>query len=112
MGELELFVIVSHKIWLRRNKVVFGGPVPSPSRLLKGARELLGDYRRSLIEAAVPVVQSSFVSSRWSKPAAGTIKLNWDAALDVLKKITGVGIIARNSLGLVKAAMCTVLPYI
>lgn len=67
MGELELFAIMANKIWLRRNTVVFGGPVPSPTCLLKGARDLLGD---------------------------------------------GVGIIARNSMGLVKAAMCTVLPYI
>ncbi|XP_062165107.1 uncharacterized protein LOC133871708 [Alnus glutinosa] len=112
MGELKLFAILSHKIWLRRNKVVFGGPVQSPSCLLKCAKDLLGDYRRSLVEAAVPVNRSSLVFSRWSKPAAGTIKINWDASLDVKKKIMGVGIIARNSMGLVKAAMCTVLPYI
>jgi hypothetical protein len=41
--ELELFAIIANKIWLRRNTVVFGGPVPSPTCLLKGARELLGD---------------------------------------------------------------------
>lgn len=29
--ELEPFAIIAHRIWLRRNSIVFGGPIPSPS---------------------------------------------------------------------------------
>jgi hypothetical protein len=110
--ELELFAIIAHKIWLRRNSMVFGGPIPSPSCLLKGARELMGDYRKSFVDAANRVNRSPRALSWWSKPAAGSIKINWDAVLDVRKKRMGVGIIARNAMGVVKAAMCTMLPYI
>jgi len=45
--EMELAVIIAHKIWLRRNLLVFGGSIPSPSILVKGAKDLLGDYRKS-----------------------------------------------------------------
>lgn len=43
-GELELFAVTAHKIWLLRNSLVFGGPVQSPSYLLKGATEELADF--------------------------------------------------------------------
>jgi hypothetical protein len=49
---------------------------------------------------------------RWLRPATNSIKLNWDAALDNRKKIMGMGIIARDHSGEVKAAMCDVIPYI
>jgi ribonuclease HI len=110
--ELELFAIIAHKIWLRRNSMVFGGPISSPSCLMKGAKELLGDYRKSSVDAANRENGSPGALSRWSKPAAESIKINWDAALDVRKKRMGVGIIARNDMGDVKAALCTALPYI
>jgi hypothetical protein len=41
-----------------------------------------------------------------------SIKINWDAALDGQKKLMGMGIIARDCQGEVKAAMCDVIPYI
>jgi ribonuclease HI len=49
---------------------------------------------------------------QWSKPDAGFIKINWDTALDVRQNQIGVGIIARDEMGEVKAALCTALPYI
>lgn len=64
------------------------------------------------MDAANRVNRSPRALSRWSKPAAGSIKINWDVALDVWKKCMGVRIIARNAMGVVKAAMCIVLPYI
>jgi len=44
--------------------------------------------------------------------APSSIKINWDAALDGQKKIVGTGIVARDCLGVAKAAMCAVIPYI
>jgi ribonuclease HI len=46
------------------------------------------------------------------RPAVNSIKFNWDAALDDRKKIMGMGIIARDHHGEVKASMCDVIPYI
>ncbi|XP_062176144.1 uncharacterized protein LOC133881222 [Alnus glutinosa] len=110
--EMELAVIVAHKIWLRRNLMVFGGSISSPSILVKGAKDLLGDFRKSFEEVPNQENESSRAISRWSKPDAEFIKLNWDAALDVWQNRMGVGIIARDELGEVRAALCTALPYI
>jgi ribonuclease HI len=49
-------------------------------------------------------------SSQWVKLMAGTIKINWDAAICVRKKLMGVGIVAMDSSRNVKAAMCSFLP--
>jgi ribonuclease HI len=110
--DLELFASIAYKIWARRNRVVFGGLVLPPSILIKEATDLIEDFRKSreVYSAAGPGGQVSH--ARWLRPAANSIKLNWDAALDNRKKIMGMGIIARDHSGEVKATMCDVIPYI
>jgi ribonuclease HI len=110
--EMEFAVIVAHKIWLRRNLMVFGGSIPSPSILVKGAKEVLEEFRKSFEEVPSREIEGPRATSRWSKPDAGFIKLNWDAALDARQNRMGVGIIARDELGKVRAALSTALPYI
>lgn len=53
--ELELFAIIAHKLWLRRNKVVFEGLVLTPSCLIKGAREMLEEFHGSQVAGVIPV---------------------------------------------------------
>jgi len=64
------------------------------------------------VSPAVPVNVGQGSHGRWINPAPSCIKINWDAALDGRKKIMGMGIIARDCIGVVKAAMCAVIPYI
>jgi hypothetical protein len=45
-------------------------------------------------------------SAVWQPSEEGTIKLNWDAALDGNSKKMGYGIVSRDSKGRVIAAMC------
>jgi len=42
----------------------------------------------------------------------GQIKINWYAAMDQKNKVMGVGIIARDHNGHVRASMCTITPYV
>jgi hypothetical protein len=111
-GELELFAVTAHKIWLRRNSLVFGGPVQSPSCLLKGATEELADFRNSVLVSIHQSNNGYLPPAQWTRPAKGNVKINWDAALDGQNRLMGVGIIARDSNGRVVAAMCSFLPYI
>jgi len=53
-GEMELFAIIAHKIWLLRNRLVFGGLVQSPSCLVKAAIEDLDEFRKTLVDVVVP----------------------------------------------------------
>lgn len=46
------------------------------------------------------------------KLAKGMVKVNWDAAIDILPKRMGVGTIIRNAEGTIMAIMCTTVPFI
>jgi hypothetical protein len=48
----------------------------------------------------------------WSVPLPGRIEVNWDATLDRTLKVMGVGIIARDHLGMVRASMCYAQKYL
>jgi hypothetical protein len=110
--DLELFAVIANKIWSRRNKVVFGGSLLPPSILIKEATKLLGDFRKHFA-ITVELVNGGFSShNRWLKPEINRIKINWDATLDGRKKIMGMGIVARDCLGVVKATMCADISYI
>jgi hypothetical protein len=109
---LELFVVIAYKLWLRRNRVVFDDLVMHPSCLLKGAIEMLEDFRLSQKTESSIAIDRLATSSQWVKPSGGTVKINWDAALCPSKKIMGVGVVARDATGAVKAALCSSLPYV
>jgi ribonuclease HI len=111
--ELELFASIARKIWSRRNRVVFGDAVLPPSILIREATELVEEFRKSQDVTVAPGPGGQISHGRWLKPAVNSIKINWDAALDGRKKIMGMGIVASDCQGEVKAAMCdVVIPYI
>jgi hypothetical protein len=45
-----------------------------------------------------PAEASTFIA-KWMTPSEGIYKVNWDVAIDCLKRWTGVGIIDRDSEG-------------
>jgi hypothetical protein len=110
--ELERFASVAHKIWSRRNRLVFGGTILPPTVLIKEAIELVEDFRKAQLGSADLGQGGQTSHGRWHRPAPNSIKINWDATLDGRKKLKGMGIIARDCQGEVKAAMCDVIPYI
>ncbi|XP_062174623.1 uncharacterized protein LOC133879852 [Alnus glutinosa] len=111
--EMELVVMVAQRVWYRRNKFVFEGLLTPPTCSIKCAKESLDEYRStnsmnvaSLFRSRVPIL------TRWPKPPVGFVKLNWDAAIDHSKKMIGLGIIARDSSGIIVASKCSFHPYV
>jgi hypothetical protein len=45
-NEVELFAVLTQKIWLRRNGIVHGECFTHPTQLLKEAEDALADYQR------------------------------------------------------------------
>jgi hypothetical protein len=80
--ELELFAMVAQQIWLRRNRVVFGGPVSNPQSLVKYATETLLEYRKAQEKNRYPPSATTTRQPHWFPPPLGSLKLNWDAAVD------------------------------
>jgi hypothetical protein len=75
-SDLELFAMLAHKIWIRRNRLVFDGVVLPPNCLLKGAIEDLEEFRNSFGDVLTPMTGVVAPPPQWSAPAVGNIKIN------------------------------------
>jgi hypothetical protein len=73
---------------------------------------MLEDFRQSQGVALSIANDSQASSSHWVRLSAGTVKINWNAALCSSKKIMGLGVVAKDATGAVKAALCSFLPYV
>jgi hypothetical protein len=82
-SEVELFVITTRRLWLRRNDVVHGGCLTHPTQLLTEAMKALDDFQKVNSKQNVeegPLQTQSIAS--WKPPPLNMVKINWDAALD------------------------------
>ena len=105
IGEVELFAVLAHRIWLRRNDVVHGGTFTHPTELVRDAEIALADFHRANNGVRQRREEPDNTSvEKWKPPPENMVKINWDAALDKHRKTIGLGIIARDERGSVLAA--------
>ncbi|XP_059454900.1 uncharacterized protein LOC132185097 [Corylus avellana] len=97
MKDLQFIVITARLIWLRRNEYVFDGEFMDPSALFRRATEQLAtsnsadqSRRDNLFKPNV------FMEARWKPPNMGSVKANWDAAVDRGSRKIGIGIVLRD----------------
>ncbi|KAM6547704.1 hypothetical protein CsatB_019380 [Cannabis sativa] len=109
--DVEFFLCTSWFIWFNRNKALKGQAFDPTHAILNLAHCFMEDYHSSLT-ASAPTVRPShnLVSSSWSPPAAGLLKLNVDATISKVKGKAGFGGVIRNNEGLLVAALAQ--PYI
>lgn len=89
-------------------RVVFEGVFSPPMHLIQTAKDQMEaaeqaeqDIRRATKN------QGPKARVRWKAPPAGMIKCNWDAAVDVVGRRMGVGIVIRSHEGEVMATKCS-----
>ncbi|XP_059441059.1 uncharacterized protein LOC132173561 [Corylus avellana] len=109
--ELQLCAVVARQIWLRRNVVVHGGEFIPPKMVIQQAKEQINSYELAMAVRQQPRGSIEVAESRWRRPPAGFVKLNWDASLDVSMAKMGFGVVARDHMGKVVAALCDSRPY-
>jgi hypothetical protein len=98
--EIELLIMIAQKIWFRRNRWVFEGELVPPICLMKCAVEDLEEFQKSSEgELSNAVLGFSPPTVKWSHPMGNVIKVNWDSAVSRRKKMIGVGVVARDSIG-------------
>jgi ribonuclease HI len=118
MGKLEteevsFMACVARQVWLRRNKVVFGEELQSPSKVIQLATVQMEAFTEAEIRRSRGLTPTAVAEvTTWSRPPEGYLKCNWDASLDAERKIMGVGIIVRNHEGSVRAMKCMARPFI
>jgi hypothetical protein len=97
---VELFMVTTRKIWMRRNKVVFSGEFNPPNTLLLEAETAQREFRKATSLTNQPRTESfAKEEEKWVPPPRNTIKINWDASVDTVKKVIGLGYIARDDKG-------------
>jgi hypothetical protein len=95
--EFELFAITARRLWLRRNSVVHGESFTHPTQLMREAKMSLAEFQRVQQGERLkvsPALERN--TTKWTPPPGDTIKMNWDAAMNVKDKRIGLGFIARN----------------
>jgi hypothetical protein len=98
--EVELFAEVARRIWLRRNDLVHGGTFTHPSLLLKSAENALEEFQRLNVQVEEQEDKEKAPEMVvLQPPPRGSVKLNWDASLDLQEKKLGLGIVARDKNG-------------
>jgi hypothetical protein len=108
--DLQFIAITARLIWLWRNDVVFGGDFLSTSIIIRNAKEQqeasnsADQARRDKLFKTVILAEVA-----WKPPAMGSVKANWDAAVDRERGKIGVGVVVRDHGGKVVAAFCCVL---
>jgi hypothetical protein len=106
--DLQFIAITARLIWLRRNEVVFGGEFLAPSDIICRAQEQheasnSADQARRDNLFKSPVI----TEPHWKPPDEGSVKANWDAAVDRENGRIGIGVVVRDSGGNVIAACCS-----
>jgi len=106
-----LSVLILHRIWLRRNKMIFEGLFSHPMKVCSEASRHFDDFKRHnsrelLVMAATSVESNS--SKIWKPPNTTSFKVNWDASLNINSELVGIGCVLRDRDGVVIAAKCCV----
>jgi len=113
LPELGFMAMVAYHIWLRRNSYIFERTIEPPNCLLKCVSEAVEEFRLANTQApGIPTLVHGFQAASWCAPSRGWIKVNWDAGLDRHQDLMGVGLIARDEEGCVKATMCYLQKYV
>lgn len=112
--EFDLHAKEARRIWFRRNTLVHGGDFVLPNEVINSTSKFIGAYRAAMEkerDAGVPVeiLQGTSGVVRWKPPPPGTLKTNWDSALDLTSRKMGMGFIVWDSNGRVYAAGCSSL---
>jgi hypothetical protein len=106
---MSLAVVVLHRIWLRRNKLVFEGQFSSPVKVFTEASHLFEDFKMYSLRKPHSMASNadgSNICKFWKPPMTSFVKVNWDASLNVNSALVGLGCVIRNMDGFVIAAKC------
>jgi len=106
--EIELGAVLTRKIWLWRNSIVYGGFFAHPVQLFKEAKVSVEEFHRfNDKENGGIVLQENLSLPILKPPPSGILKANWDVAVKAQEGQVGVGIIVRDYEGYVLAARST-----
>uniref|UniRef100_A0A803QG78 Reverse transcriptase domain-containing protein n=1 Tax=Cannabis sativa TaxID=3483 RepID=A0A803QG78_CANSA len=117
-AELEQIICNLWSLWTKRNRVVHGHKAKSAKELSLFATNYMLHFRSAQLKYqqspqisgastatnSAPHTASCRPNVPWKTPPSCVVKLNIDAAVDRSTKVTGLGAVFRDSMGMVVAA--------
>jgi hypothetical protein len=99
-------------LWLRRNEYVFKGRFQPPSQVILSMKKTVAEYEEIPQEDSIGPEEVANIPLHWQAPRAGWFKANWDATLHSTLRKTGIGVVVRNEIREVVAALAKVIPLV
>ncbi|KAK0592479.1 hypothetical protein LWI29_019869 [Acer saccharum] len=107
-GDLELLCVILWRVWFCRNQAIHNSKEIEVGEIVGWASDFVDEWRRARFgdQPRPSNGSSSSVESplRWTPPAGGLFKVNTDAATCFVNRSIGLGIIIRDSSGMVRAS--------
>ena len=103
-GLLELFIVICWGIWKNINDLQTGGKGKASRSILRNASQLVEEYRAAN-EPKTEHLPEPPASVSWSLPSHGHYKVNIDGAIFSKRKQAGAGVIIKDGVGHVMAAL-------
>lgn len=100
-----LFAALCWGIWEERNNKVWNNLITAPRTVSFRSVRLFTEYEGARKALVKPNIQTNLSSRHWNPPEDGWTKLNTDGALIISQRKASVGVILRNSDGLMLGAI-------
>ncbi|XP_030924555.1 uncharacterized protein LOC115951512 [Quercus lobata] len=100
-------MVVLWNLWRRRNNLRLGKPTIPLDKVLEHSWEQRFESHSSPLTSTTPTTKQP---ARWTPPPDHWYKLNFDGATFADKDTAGIGIMVRNSDGLVMASLAQQIP--
>nr|POE85249.1 putative ribonuclease h protein [Quercus suber] len=105
---IETFANTMSLLWMYRNRVAFGEGGLCLEKIPDQARALVQEFNHLRpIHSKIPRTARSV---RWKPPPPGLVKVNFDGTLFSTQSSAGLGLVVRDSAGLVLAALSQEIP--
>nr|POE51331.1 putative ribonuclease h protein [Quercus suber] len=99
---VPLFATTAWSVWLHRNKIRLSENARPLGQIAGFARDYVCDFRS--LKRSSPTIRVA-APKVWSPPVRNEWKINFDGAMFCESEEAGVGVVARNSSGVVVAAL-------
>ena len=99
---VPLFAATAWSVWFHRNKIRLSENARPLGQIVGFTRDYVRDFRS--LKSSIPTVQVA-APKVWSPPVRNEWKINFDGAMFCEFEEAGVGLVVRNSFGVVVAAL-------
>ncbi|KAK7841475.1 putative ribonuclease h protein [Quercus suber] len=103
-GLVECAIAICWGIWKDRNTVRHGGKHREGKAIVRSSLRVLDEFQAANVQPLVLIRQPPN-ETKWRPPQPGHYKVNVDGAIFSKKKQVGIGVIIRDSVGMVIATL-------